>query len=133
MQRRDVSWDKVPCVPRPSLIADPITAFGKKKTGTESSRSSILDAINREAIKPDPKVLARPIGPYISARDKTREKVSNEIRRKEYNQTSTGGKARPMGTEKDSMDILLPRLHGTSSIKEPHKRLIHFDSEYMRF
>jgi hypothetical protein len=118
-----VPWDKTPFVPRPSLIADPITAFGKKKPKDQpKKRSSILDKINREAIKPDQKILNSPIEPYISTRDRTRERVLGEVRRQEQSRSGYGGN--PLMTSKDSMDVVLHRLHKTSPAQYTHRHVI---------
>ena len=114
LQRRDVSWEKVPFVARPSLIADPITAFGKRHTGFEERKreSSILERINREAIKPKPESHLRPLEGYKSPRDETREKVLNELKR--FQTIRDAGGIGSITTDPQSMDLLLPRLHGKS-------------------
>jgi hypothetical protein len=118
-----VPWDKTPFVPRPSLIADPITAFGKPKPkNQQQERSSILDRINREAIKPDQRILNRPIDPYISTRDRTRERVLGQVRRQEQARSGEGGN--PLITSKDSMDVVLHRLHHTTPAKYTHRHVI---------
>ena len=113
-QRNGVNWDKVPFVPRPSLVPDPITAFGKKKNRSEV-RESILKPINREAIQADPKYL-KPLEPYVSPRDQTREKVLGAIRRKDFEKGA------------QNMDVLLPKLHGTATINPEH-RFVYYTSE----
>lgn len=120
LQRRDVNWEKVPFVPRPSLIADPITAFGKRKPRNEE-KISILQRINREGIKPSQEVLNRPIQPYISARDATRNRVLSEVRRNA--DVRDGGGSAAAITDKFSMDNVLPRLHNTAAVKSPHRRI----------
>ncbi|XP_035779236.1 uncharacterized protein LOC118459701 [Anopheles albimanus] len=102
--RRGVDWEKVPFVPRPSLIPDPITAFGKRQP-RHQGRVSILEAINREGIEPDPRILARPIDDYRSPRDLNRERIANELHRREHNR-ATGHT-----TDADSIDTLLRRVH----------------------
>ena len=120
-QRREVPWEKVPFVPRPSLVPDPITAFGKRQPKSEVRKRSILEQINREAIKPDPVILARPIDPYVSARDATREKVRNELKRQENLRTKDGSNTH--NVDRNSMDILLERVHGTVGTKKPHRQI----------
>lgn len=115
-----MDWEKVPFVPRPSLIADPITAFGKRKPRNEV-RQSILDRINREGIKPSQEVLNRPIQPYISARDSTRNRVYSEVRRNAG--IREGGGSAALVTDKFNMDNVLPRLHNTAAVKLPHRHL----------
>lgn len=114
MQRREVDWEKVPFVPRPSLIADPFTAFGKRKPRNEQQKS-ILDRINREGIKPNQDILNSPIQPYISARDETRNRVLGEMRRTMQ--------SRDKLTDKFSMDNILPRLHNTAPVKTAHRQV----------
>lgn len=116
-QRREVDWEKVPFVPRPSLIADPITAFGKRKPRTEEKRS-ILERINREGIRPNQEILESPIQPYISARDETRNRVLSEVRRSA--DIRAGG---IRTTDKFSMDNILPRLHHTAAVRDPHRQV----------
>ena len=117
-------WEKVPFVPRPSLIADPITAFGKRHTGYEERKreSSILDRIHRETIKPKPESQLRPLEAYKSPRDETREKVLRELHR--FQQIRDQGGIGAITTDPQSMDVLLPRLHGKSerTMREPHRR-----------
>lgn len=120
LQRREVDWEKVPFVPRPSLIADPITAFGKRQPRNQEKKS-ILERINREAIKPSQEVLNRPIQPYISARDATRNRVRSEVRR--VTQLRDGGGSAALITDKFSMDNVLPRLHNTAAVKTPHRHI----------
>jgi len=118
--RREVDWEKVPFVPRPSLIADPITAFGKRKPKSEA-KVSILERINRAAIKPSQEVLDRPIAPYISARDATRNRVLSEVRRSSDIRSSGGTAA--ITTDRNSMDLVLHRLHNTAPVKTPHRQI----------
>lgn len=120
LQRRDVDWEKVPFVPRPSLIADPITAFGKRKPRSEE-QVSILTQINRAGIKPKAEILERPIHPYISARDSTRNRVLTEVRRNA--DIRDGGGSAALVTDKFSMDKILPRVHNTAAAKNPHRHV----------
>lgn len=130
MQRREVDWEKVPYVPRPSLIADPITAFGKRKPRSEA-KVSILDKINRAGIKPSQEVLERPIHPYISARDETRNRVLSEVRRNA--DIRDGGGSAALVTDKFNMDNVLPRLHNTAAVKAPHRQVFFTEpSKYTR-
>lgn len=122
-QRREVPWEKVPFVPRPSLIADPVTAFGKRKPRTEEKRS-ILEKINRETIRPLPEAKLRPLQPYVSTREKNREKILTEVGRQGRRREEGGSRA--IATANEDMDMLLPRLHGTGAAhKSPH-RLVYF-------
>ncbi|XP_055324085.1 uncharacterized protein CG45078-like isoform X4 [Sitodiplosis mosellana] len=124
--RRDVDWEKTPFVPRPSLIADPITAFGKRKPRNEE-KVSILERINREGIKPNQEILDRPIHPYISARDATRNRVLSEVRRSA--DIREGGGSAALITDKFSMDKVLPRLHNKSqnATKDPHRQVFFYE------
>lgn len=113
-------WEKVPFVPRPSLIADPITAFGKKKSlfpedehkRRASSGPSIVQRIKAE-VKPKPLSQLRPLDEYKSPRDQTRDRVRNEIHRQQKIRESGG--LTPYFTDNQSMDMVLPRVHGKSS------------------
>lgn len=107
-------------MPRPSLIADPITAFGKRMPRGDEKRS-ILEQINRAAIKPKQEILDAPIQPYISARDATRNRVLSEVRRA-VNIRDAGG-CTPLVTDKFSMDNVLPRVHNTAAVKAPHRQI----------
>lgn len=119
-QRREVPWEKVPFVPRPSLIADPITAFGKRAPKQEERRS-ILERINRDTIRPLPESKLRPLEPYVSTRDKNRERILQEVARQERVREAGGTHA--ITTQSSDMDLLLPRLHGTAAqpTKSPHR------------
>ncbi|XP_055589411.1 uncharacterized protein CG45078-like isoform X11 [Uranotaenia lowii] len=123
--RRGVDWEKVPFVPRPSLIPDPVTAFGKHQPRRQE-RVSILEAINREGIEPDPRVLARPIDDYMSPRDRNRSRILNESIRQEY--------ARETGHTRDldSMDKVLRRVHGEAPIKAQRRHVVFFEPGYSR-
>lgn len=130
LQRRDVDWEKVPFVPRPSLIADPITAFGKRKPRSEE-KVSILDRINREGIKPNREILESPIHPYISARDSTRNRVLSEVRRNA--EIREGGGSAALVTDKFSMDKILPRVHNTAAVKSTHRQVFFSEpSKYLK-
>ncbi|EGK96904.1 AGAP013481-PD [Anopheles gambiae str. PEST] len=123
--RRGVDWDKVPFVPRPSLIPDPVTAYGKRQPRKEA-RVSILETINREGIEPDPRILARPIDQYRSPRDLNRQRIANELHRREYNR-ATGHT-----TDADNVDTLLRRVHGTAPVKEGRRHVMFFEPGYAR-
>lgn len=130
LQSRDEHWEKVPFVPRPSLVADPITAFGKRTSST-NEKSSILHPVNRAAIKPKLEILNRPIGPYISARDATRNRVQSEIKR--YSDIRSAGGCQALVTSKDSMDMLLPKLHRTIAVKTPHRHVFFVEPSKYRY
>ncbi|KAG5894667.1 hypothetical protein JTB14_017375 [Gonioctena quinquepunctata] len=108
--KREIPWEKVPFVPRPSLVPDPVTAFGRRKPEqSNTQRKSILSPEERAKIKP--KVLLEPVKPYVSARDATREKVLTGLLR---NHTQPNA---------ESMDYVLPRLHKVAECPDlPYKR-----------
>lgn len=111
-----MAWDKVPFVARPSLIADPITAFGKRKPLTRENETrregSIVQRLKAE-IKPMAESRLRPLEPYKSPRDLTRDKVFDEIRH--HQRIRESGGLTPYMTDKQSLDVILPRLHGRQS------------------
>lgn len=104
----------MPFVPRPSLVPDPVTAFGKKKLQQQEEpqkpqKKYILSPEERAKIKP--KAHLEPVKPYVSARDLTREKVFTSIIR---NHTQPNA---------ESMDNILPRLHRVAECPDlPYKR-----------
>lgn len=110
-----MAWDKVPFVARPSLIADPITAFGKRKPLNPDSvvrrEGSIVQRLKAE-IKPKPESSLRPLEPYKTPRDITRDKVFDEIRH--HQRVRESGGLTPYMTDRQSLDVILPRLHGRS-------------------
>lgn len=118
LQKREIPWEKVPFVPRPSLVPDPITAFGKKKPEqpVKQERKSILSPEERAKIKP--KAYLEPVKPYVSAREQTKEKVFTGILRN-INQPNA-----------ESMDYVLPRLHRVAECPDlPYKRRIVSSSD----
>lgn len=111
LQKREIPWEKVPFVPRPSLVPDPVTAFGKRRPeqSIKQERKSILSPEERAKIKP--KAYLEPIKPYVSAREQTKERVFTGILRS-TNQPNA-----------DSMDYVLPRLHRVAECPDlPYKR-----------
>lgn len=121
-QKREIPWEKVPFVPRPSLVPDPVTAFGKRDPKKSLKKDKLItDPLERAKIRP--KELLSPIKPYVSARDATREKVFSEILRE--------GLAPSELPSSSSMDIVLPRLHKVAEVKDlPYKRRIVASSEF---
>jgi hypothetical protein len=99
------------------LIADPITAFGKKKPLNSSAQPSnrdvsIVQRLKKEIV-PKAQSQLRPLEAYKSPRDQTRDKVFKEIH---YHQrVREAGGITPYLTDKTSMDVILPKLHGSSS------------------
>ncbi|XP_037947210.1 uncharacterized protein CG45078 isoform X3 [Teleopsis dalmanni] len=118
--RTPVDWEKCPYVPRPTLIADPVTAFGARRPEREYRKKSILDPINRAAIKPSYRVLNEPIKPYVPARDKNRERVLDMVR--QHIETVEAGGNTAARTARDSIDTVLPRLHRAASESLPVRR-----------
>lgn len=106
MQRPTVGdWEKVPFVPRPSLVPDPVTAFGRRcRAGV---RASPLEPAARQNIAPTPEYKLAPIAPYVSARDQTRARVLSAVGQRER-----AFEADPLGTPRDHMDVALAQAHG---------------------
>ncbi|XP_018332673.1 uncharacterized protein CG45078 isoform X12 [Agrilus planipennis] len=132
VSRREIPWEKVPFVPRPSLVPDPITAFGKRKTPKPEERdrfnytprehTNILSPLDRARIRP--KFLLAPSKPYVPARDETRERVLSAIRTRSY--------APQELPSADGMDIVLPKLHKLAENPDlPYKRRIVAESEFI--
>lgn len=111
----------MPFMPRPSLITDPITAFGKRRPHYEEKRS-ILVRNNYESIKSKEEILNRPNQPYVSARDSTRNRVLSEVRRNAA--IREGGGSAALVTDKFNMDNVLPRLHNSADVKSPRRRVL---------
>lgn len=114
-QKREIPWEKVPFVPRPSLVPDPITAYGKRKTELilVKEKPKITSPSERAKIKP--KLLLTEPAPYKSARDLTREKVFSAI----FKPT-------------ESMDSVLPKLHKLAEQPDlPYKRRLIQGSEFI--
>lgn len=118
--QQTIDWEKCPYVPRPSLITEPITAFGRRRPEREERKNSILDPINRAAIKPSYKVLNEPIKPYVPARDKNRERILNMVR--QHIDTVEAGGNTAGRTSRDSLDTVLPRMHRAASESLPVRR-----------
>jgi hypothetical protein len=121
-RRSQVDWEKVPFVPRPSLVADPITAYGRREKVVPKPLS-VLSPEFRASIKPSLVVLNSPIKPYVSARDQTREKIKLAVQRHDliYEQ---GVQVAGL-TEKDHMDKVLPKVHRTSASWTPKTRVFY--------
>ncbi|XP_065371080.1 uncharacterized protein CG45078-like isoform X3 [Calliphora vicina] len=115
-----IDWEKCPFVARPSLITEPITAFGRRRPEREERKSSILDPINRAAIKPSYHVLNEPIKPYVPARDRNRERILSMVR--QHIDTVEAGGNTAGRTSRDSLDAVLPRMHRAASESLPVRR-----------
>lgn len=118
--RPPIDWEKVPYVPRPSLVSDPVTAFGVRRPDHEYRKRSILDPINRAAIKPNYKIAYEPIEPYVSTRDKNRTRIFSLVR--QHIDTVEAGGNTAARTARDSLDAQLPRLHRAVSEGLPVRR-----------
>lgn len=92
-------------MPRPSLVPDPVTAFGRRtKPGT---RASVLDPVTKQNIPPKPESKLAPLAPYVSPREQTRARVLSTVGQRER-----AFEADPLGTPRDHMDVLLAQAHG---------------------
>lgn len=107
-------------MPRPSLISDPVTAFGLRRSDYEQRKRSILDPINRAAIKPNYKIVCQPIEPYVPTRDKNRSRILSMVR--QHIDTVEAGGNTAARTFRDSLDSQLPRLHRAASESLPVRR-----------
>ncbi|KAK9876184.1 hypothetical protein WA026_011302 [Henosepilachna vigintioctopunctata] len=116
--KRDIPWEKVPFVPRPGLVPDPVTAFGKRKPeNAKTAKVSILHPSERAKIRP--KILIQPPQPYVSARDHTRESVLRDVRKIEEPPSYS-----------DSIDVILPRVHKVAEQPNlPYKKRIIRNSD----
>lgn len=124
----------MPFVPRPGLIADPVTAFGKRKSRQDVAAiaatrrpapPSILEPRNIAAIKPDQRVLEAPIKPYISAREKNRNRILNMVDK--YFTTVEAGGAVASGSSKTSIDVILPKRHKSIVEQTYHRRPFFYE------
>lgn len=104
MQRAG-DWEKVPFVPRPSLVPDPVTAFGRRTR--PGARRSVLEPVTKQNIPPLPEAKLAPLAPYVSPRDRTRERVLASIGMRERAYA-----ADPLATPRDHMDLVLASAHG---------------------
>lgn len=116
MQRAG-DWDKVPYVPRPSLVPDPVTAFGRRER--PGTRPSVLDPVVRQNIAPAAEYKLAPLAPYVSPRDQTRARVLASV-----GQRSRTLEADPLGTPRDHMDVLLSSAHGRPA-HAPHRQVFY--------
>lgn len=106
MQRPTIGdWEKVPFVPRPSLVPDPVTAFGRRTR--PGARASVLDPVIKQNIAPKPESKLAPLAPYVSPREQTRARVLAAVGQRER-----AFEADPLGTPRDHMDVLLAQAHG---------------------
>lgn len=117
MQRTLGDWEKVPFVPRPSLVPDPITAFGRRSR--PGVRGPVLEPVARQNIAPLPEAKLAPIAPYVSPRDQTRARVLAQVGQRER---AYG--ADPLGTPRDHMDVLLAQAHGRPE-RSPHRHVFY--------
>lgn len=104
-------------MPRPSLVPDPVTAFGRRSR--PGVRQSILDPVARQNIAPKPESKLAPLAPYVSPRDQTRARVLAAVGLRERNL-----EADPLGTARDHMDVLLAQSHGRP-VHAPHRHVFY--------
>lgn len=117
MQRLPGDWEKVPFVPRPSLVPDPVTAFGRRaRPGT---RASVLEPVTSQNIAPMAEAKLAPLAPYVSPRDRTRSRVLAAVGQRER-----AFEAAPLGTPRDHMDLLLAQAHGRPQ-HSPHRHVFY--------
>lgn len=104
-------------MPRPSLVPDPITAFGRRSR--PGVRASVLDPVTQQNIAPLPESKLAPIAPYVSPRDRTRARVLAQVGQRER-----AYEADPLGTPRDHMDVLLAQAHGRPE-RNPHRHVFY--------
>lgn len=92
-------------MPRPSLVPDPVTAFGRRSRA--GARPSILDPVVRQNIPAKPESKLAPLAPYVSPRERTRARVLAAVGQRER-----AYEAEPLGTPRDHMDVVLAQAHG---------------------
>lgn len=108
-------WEKVPFVPRPSLVPDPVTAFGKRS----HARPSVLEPVVRQNIAPCAEAKLLPLAPYVSPREQTRARVLATVGQRER-----AFEADPLGTPRDHMDVVLARSHGRPA-RSAHRQVFY--------
>lgn len=131
-QKREIPWEKVPFVPRPSLVPDPVTAFSKRPSAASTVPNRAeklvitpLTPLRRAAIRPQAVLPPElPPRPYVSPRDATRERVMDVMRKKDL-----VPKELPAS---DAMDVVLPKLYKTIQKTPPptYKRRIIYSKVY---
>lgn len=92
-------------MPRPSLVPDPVTAFGRR--ARPGVRGSVLEPVTKQNIAPMPESKLAPLAPYVSPREQTRARVLNAVGFRER-----AFEADPLGTPRDHMDVQLAHAHG---------------------
>lgn len=110
-------WELVPYVPRPSLVPDPVTAYGRRTR--PGVRGSVLEPVVKQNIPPLPESKLRPLAPYVSPRDRTRERALAAVGQRER-----AFEADPLGTPRDHMDVVLAQAHGRPQ-KAPHRHVYY--------
>lgn len=119
--QREIPWEKVPFVPRPRLVPDPVTAFGKRKPVAPRAEKMIIEPLQRASIRP--KVLLAPPQPYVSPRDATRQRVFDLLRKEDL-----VPKELPRS---DAMDIVLPKVHQAAKLPiATYSRRVVFSRPY---
>lgn len=125
-QKREIPWEKVPFVPRPSLVPDPVTAFGRRpaedKEGIPKRPEKIvITPLEKARIRP--KLLLIQPKHYIDPREETRERVFSAIRKADLLPKEL--------PDSEGMDVVLPKLHRIAEIPDlPYKRKIALSSSY---
>lgn len=104
-------------MPRPSLVPDPVTAFGRRSK--PGARPSILDPVTSQNIAPKPEYKLAPLAPYVSPRDQTRARVLAAVGHRER-----AYEADPLGTPRDHMDLVLAQSHGRPE-RSPHRHVYY--------
>lgn len=107
----------VPFVPRPSLVPDPVTAFGRR--ARPGARPSVLDPVVQQNIAPKPEAKLAPLAPYVSPREQTRTRVLAAVGQRER-----AFEAAPLGTPRDHMDVVLAAAHGRPQ-RAPHRHVFY--------
>nr|XP_022913084.1 uncharacterized protein CG45078-like isoform X12 [Onthophagus taurus] len=123
VSRREIPWEKVPFVPRPSLVPDPVTAFGRRKPEEQQQvvRKIILSPLEKARIRP--KTNLSELKPYVSAREQTKQRVLSMINKKESVPGELPGS--------DAMDVVLPKIHKLAEVPNlPYKRQLLSSSIY---
>lgn len=109
----------VPFVPRPSLVPDPVTAFGRRKPEkSPKAEKLIIEPLNRASIRP--KVLIEPPKAYVSPREATRQRVFDLLRKEDLIPKEL--------PSSDAMDIVLPKVHKAKIPTAPYTRRVVFSS-----
>lgn len=110
------------------MIEEPVTAFGRRRQPEVAqpyrlrTANFILDPAERDAIKPNYKLLREPIKPYISTREKNRERILGMVRQSLDTVQLSGGHPLQARNSVDNRDLL--RVHDTNghTVTSPVRR-----------